>query len=410
MSLNCEGNPFTLGDTHLRHLVHHIDNMPQYDISCAEVPPPLPPQPPLRYTIAPVLEFQRQPQWQNSSMPEEFRHPPPEEPAVAPEPGPKIDIFVEINTLQDLIDLADKYELGPQYNINIAVLKKIAPELREIRDMIGMKDLKQSIVDQIIYFIQDMHSSPQNSTHDYKHTILTGPPGTGKTEIAKIIGRMFVKMGVLGGGEGAPRFRKATRTDLVGGYLGQTAIKTADMVRSCLGGVLFIDEAYSLTVNTDSKQDSYAKECLDTLCEALSDHRNDLMVIIAGYENEIAEMLKSNRGLESRFIWRHNIAKYTAAEMSNILLKKIREQGWTAAADAIRPRWFETRAAEFKHFGRDVEKLWTFIKIRHSRRVYGTNAVKREITEDDLGAGYELFLENQGKRNEPNPSLSMLYV
>jgi SpoVK/Ycf46/Vps4 family AAA+-type ATPase len=333
---------------------------------------------------------------------------PPSEPA---EPAPKVDIDVQIKTLQDLIDLADKYELGPQYNINIDVLKKIAPELREIRDMIGMKDLKTAVVDQIIYFMQDLHSSPLDAVHDYKHVILTGPPGTGKTEVAKILGRMFVKMGVLGPIGGNQRFRKATRTDLVAGYLGQTAIKTMEVVKSCLGGVLFIDEAYSLTVSTDSKPDSYAKECLDTLCEALSDHRNDLMVIIAGYEEEIGELLKSNRGLESRFIWRYNIAKYTADEMCQILLKKVEEQGWTVAPDAVRPRWFENR--EFRHFGRDIEKLWTFIKIRHSRRVYGgVAAAKRQITEEDLDAGYELFLENQGKREKQNLSLSlsMLYV
>ncbi|NBR98478.1 MAG: AAA family ATPase, partial [Betaproteobacteria bacterium] len=107
--------------------------------------------------------------------------------------------------------------------------------------------------------------------------------GTGKTEIAKIIGQIFSKLGILKKGT----FRKVTRSDLIAGYLGQTAIKTNDVINDCLGGVLFIDEAYSL--GNSEKKDSFSKECIDTLCEALSNHKDNFMVIIAGYENELKE-------------------------------------------------------------------------------------------------------------------------
>ena len=99
------------------------------------------------------------------------------------------------------------------------------------------------------------------------------------------------------------KFKKVTRSDLIAGYLGQTALKTQEVIKECLGGVLFIDEAYAL--GNEQKKDSFAKECIDTLCEGLSDHKENLMVIIAGYEKELQScFFDYNQGLESRFSWR----------------------------------------------------------------------------------------------------------
>ena len=124
---------------------------------------------------------------------------------------------------------------------------------------------------------------------------------------------MYSKIGILKKNV----FKKVTRSDLVAGYLGQTALKTNDVIQSCLGGCLFIDEAYSL-VNNDL--DSFSKECIDTLNESLSRYKDNLMVIIAGYEKELNEIFfTSNPGLESRFIWRFKITPYTAKELFEIL-------------------------------------------------------------------------------------------
>ena len=123
---------------------------------------------------------------------------------------------------------------------------------------------------------------------DFMHTVIYGPPGSGKTEVAKIIGRIFSNLGILN----KKIFKKVSRNDLVAGYLGQTAIKTKDMIKASLGGVLFIDEAYSL--GNSEKKDSFAKECVDTLCEALSEHKHNWMVIIAGYEKELNDCFFSS--------------------------------------------------------------------------------------------------------------------
>ena len=295
-----------------------------------------------------------------------------------------------VDTIADLIAIVDKYDLDGEYNIDIRKLSNIRAELVELNGMIGMATLKRSVLDQLVYFIQGLHTSVDGAG-DFKHTVIYGPPGTGKTEVAKIIGKMYSKLGILKNNV----FKKVTRNDLVAGYLGQTAIKTKNVIQDCLGGVLFIDEAYSLSNSNDL--DSFSKECIDTLCEALSDHKDDLMVIIAGYEAELERhFFQSNPGLNSRFIWRFKVDSYTPKEMSEIFLKKTRDSGWALADDGgADSRWFEKHKKTFLHFGRDMEILFFYTKIRYSRRVFGKPPeVSRTITKDDVEKGLALFLEN----------------
>jgi SpoVK/Ycf46/Vps4 family AAA+-type ATPase len=255
--------------------------------------------------------------------------------------------------------------------------------------------MKQSIVDQLLYFIQKLHKGKDSG--DFKHTVIYGPPGTGKTEIAKIIGKMYSKMGILNNSV----FKKVTRSDLIGGYLGQTAIKTKKVIEECLGGVLFIDEAYSLA--NGEREDSYSKECLDTLCEALSDFKNDLMVIIAGYEDELNDtFFRVNRGLTSRFIWRFTMDEYNSTELMHIFKKKVIDQEWDLDDDiSVKDRWFNDRKDNFKSYGRDMELLFTYTKIAHGRRIYGKDKnMRKRISLDDLNTAYDMFLKNKNVKKE----------
>jgi SpoVK/Ycf46/Vps4 family AAA+-type ATPase len=305
----------------------------------------------------------------------------------------KVDINVEITNIDDLLKLIKTYPLDDaiEYNINMKGLHKIHSSLQELNSMIGMKELKENIVDQILYFIQNLHKS---GSGDFMHTVIYGPPGTGKTEIAKIIGQIFSKLGVLTKGS----FRKVTRSDLIAGYLGQTAIKTRDVINDCLGGVLFIDEAYAL--GNSEKRDSFSKECIDTLCEALSNHKEDLMVIIAGYENELKEcFFNYNQGLDSRFTWRFKTEEYKGEALYNIFLKKVNDCKWKIDVDSgdkkITADWFEKHIPYFKFFGRDMETLLAKIKIVHGRRVFCRPIEeKMMITFQDLEKGFEMYLKN----------------
>lgn len=342
----------------------------------------------------------------------------------------KVNIEVEIETIDDILKIIEDYPIqyDIEYNINVQALHNIKEPLEKLNRMIGMKSLKTNILDQILYFVQDLHKNEevvekklfdglgriigttkvkQNKGGDFMHTCIYGPPGTGKTEVAKIMGSIFSKLGVLRKNV----FKKVTRADLIAGYLGQTAMKTRDAVKDCLGGVMFIDEAYAL--GNVEKRDSFAKECIDTLCEALSDHKDELMVIIAGYEKELNKCFFSyNQGLDSRFTWRFKTDDYSADELRQIFIKKVKEMGWKIEEGNVNTEWFEKNKDFFKFYGRDMENLFSKVKIAHSRRVFCLPADKKKnINDKDLERGLNMFLSNEDvkKRKDDKEKYEQLY-
>jgi replication-associated recombination protein RarA len=314
-------------------------------------------------------------------------------------------IFIneKIDTLNDLLNLIKKYPIqhGYKYNINLQSLHNIYPYLVELNDMIGNDDLKNNITEQILYFIQELHSSE----NDYMHTCIYGPPGTGKTEISRILGNIYSKLGILKNNI----FKKASRSELIAGYLGQTSIKTKTLIKSCLGGVLFIDEAYSL--GNKEQRDMFSKECIDTLCECLSEYKNELMVIIAGYEKELDECFFSyNNGLKSRFSWTFKTDDYTSKDLKNIFIKKINDSKWKFNKNDIKDIWFERNKEYFKYYGRDMETLFSKVKIAHSKRVFCLDdKYKKIINMQDLEEGFKKFKSNL-KENNNNEIIFGMYT
>lgn len=327
----------------------------------------------------------------------------------------KVNIIYEINNIGDLLKMIELYpdDKDIDYNIDMTCLHKIKEPLEQLNAMIGMKQIKENVVDQILFYIQNLHihnqSDKKSVSNDFMHTVIYGPPGTGKTEIAKILGTIFSRMGVLTKGT----FKKVTRSDLVAGYLGQTALKTRDVIKESLGGVLFIDEAYSL--GSQEKKDTFSKECIDTLCEALSDHKDNLMVIIAGYEKDLNEcFFNANQGLNSRFTWRFKIDEYNAADLYNIFIKKINDSGWSMSDNLIDVKWFEKNKSSFKSYGRDIETLFAKTKIAHSRRVFCLPIeTKKKLIGADIDKGLDIFLKNDSsnaEKMEMKKMLSYMYM
>jgi len=372
-------------------------------VSRKKTPPPLPPLPssafpPFNNRRSSSIYLPPKTAW-NTSLP-----PPP------PEIKKELKIIDrEVNGIADLLELIKENPISPyiEYNINMESIHNIKEPLFELNNMIGMNGLKDSIVDQIIYFVQNLHISKDAVNPDFMHTCIYGPPGTGKTEIAKIMGKIFSSLGILK----KKYFKKVTRADLIAGYLGQTAIKTRDVIKEALGGVLFIDEAYAL--GNREKRDSFAKECIDTLCEGLSDHKDQLMVIIAGYETDLKNCFFAyNQGLNSRFPWRFKTDDYKANELNKIFQKKINDAGWSLKED-IPDKWFESKMDTFTFYGRDMETLLAKTKIAHGRRVFcKPKFEKMKLTMKDITKGYDMFIDNNEvkERNDKQRHIEHMYL
>lgn len=213
---------------------------------------------------------------------------------------------------------------------------------------------------------------------------------THNTTVAKIVGSIYKNIGILSN-KGV--FKIAGRSDLIGEYLGSTAVKTTKMLDSCLGGVLFIDEVYSLGAGQKDK-DSYSKECVDTLCGFLSEHKNDFCCIIAGYEKEVKDcFLSINPGLERRFPWVHKIDEYTSEDLTDIFMKLVADTKWELNIDRkIMVKFFEDNKPYFKNAGGDIETFISKIKLVHSKRVFTLDKTfKFIITDEDIKEGLKLL-------------------
>jgi hypothetical protein len=300
----------------------------------------------------------------------------------------------EINNLDDLIKIgkqwgttwSDEFD----YNINLKLLNYIVPELEELNLMIGLNEVKSQIIDLIIYWALGL----DNINHDLLHTVIEGEPGTGKTELAEKLAKIYLKLGILKSNV----FKKVKRADLVAGYLGQTAIKTAKIIEECKGGVLFIDEAYSLG-NAEGKdgKDSFSKECIDTLNQALTESKSDFVCIIAGYTDDLSKSFFSyNSGLERRFPIRFSIGTYTDEELGKIFIKKVQEYEWKINLSPEElSSIIKSNRRYFKFNGGDMEILFAKCKISHSKNLLKTELkVKKVLDKSDILDGIQLYLLN----------------
>ena len=212
-----------------------------------------------------------------------------------------------INCDDSVYALIDEEKISLVNNDKDEKLKAINEELNEIVGLDNVKSYIKSLQSHVL--IQQRRKMQGLKSVDIsKHMIFTGNPGTGKTTIARLISRYMLAIGVLSKGQ----LVEVTRADLVGKYVGHTAPLTMEVIKSALGGVLFIDEAYSLY---RGKDDSFGLEAIDTLVKAMEDHRDDLIVILAGYSKEMEEFLEANSGLKSRFPNIINFEDYSADQL-----------------------------------------------------------------------------------------------
>ena len=258
--------------------------------------------------------------------------------------------------------------------------EKLEDLLAELNGYIGLDTVKEEI-DTLVHWIQMQQLRKEHDlpTSDLSlHMVFSGNPGTGKTTIARFLSKIFHSLGILSRGQ----LVEVDRGDLVAGYVGQTAIKTKDCINKAMGGVLFIDEAYALT---NRGENDYGAEAVDTLLKAMEDHRDDLIVIVAGYIEPMEKFLHSNPGLESRFNRFIDFPDYTLDELMGIFDMRMNKAGYTMgdeARAALRQK-IDIERVDVKGFGnaRGVRNLFETIIARQADRLGETEG---EITRDML--------------------------
>jgi hypothetical protein len=327
----------------------------------------------------------------------------------------RINIEMDVETLDDLIHLGKKvgkeFILEPyiEYNIDLAMIQNLLPEMEDLNAMVGQDEFKKQVVALILYY--SMRLNRKND--DLLHTAIYGEPGIGKTEFAQKLAKIYLKLGVLRNNI----FRKVRRSDLIAGFLGQTALKTAEVLKSVRGGVLFIDEAYSIG-NSSGKdtQDSYSKECLDLINQSLTEMREGddkyFILMIAGYKDELKRnFFGMNDGLERRFSIHFTMEPYNAKELVDIFIKKVLENGWGIERGALTEEFIKERYASFKYYGGDMELLFVKCKITHSKNLLaGKSKIKRCISEMDVKDGFTLFMKNSSGVDQMSSYMKSMYI
>lgn len=307
----------------------------------------------------------------------------------------------KIESLVELIKMIEDYNAKPLPSKKhrrflpdkMKLLPNILEDLYELKNMVGMHKLKNQIVDQILFFTQGIDETIM------LHTVLEGPPGTGKTTVSFIIAKIYSKLGIFK----KVKFNIVKRSDLISEYLGGTTIKTMETLNRCKNGVILIDEAYSLG-SQPGQDDMYAKECIDAINQFLTENVDKIICIIAGYKKELNESFFSmNPGLKRRFPWTFTIDSYTPDELTKIYYKQVSAKEWETSCDKNE---VSKSIAKYHYIfdgnGGDINSIIEKAMIINTRKNFGRETIYN-IDLSDFNEALENFVENKIQKIDKPP-------
>ncbi|MCM4083576.1 right-handed parallel beta-helix repeat-containing protein [Paractinoplanes hotanensis] len=254
-------------------------------------------------------------------------------------------------------------------------VEELSAPLRELNSLIGLKGVKHEVTALINLMkmaqVRQQRGLPMPPMS--RHLVFAGPPGTGKTTVARLYGSVLAELGILSKGH----MVEAARADLVGQYIGSTAIKTTELVTKALGGVLFIDEAYTLSAGSGGSGPDFGQEAIDALMKMMEDHRDELVVIVAGYSELMEKFLDSNPGLASRFTRTVEFPNYSVEELVTITSNLCSKHYYELTDDA-------------------VDALTTYFTRIPKNATFGNGRVARKL--------FEAMINNQASRLAASPA------
>jgi len=274
-------------------------------------------------------------------------------------------VFQNLKSIDDIINLReDPNRFNYFSNLKYKKLYNLIPSLENLQKVIGMKRVKNDVFKMICYFIHGL-----NGIGELNHCVITGPPGVGKTTLASILGNIYLGLGFLKNNN----FIVAKRSDLIGKYCGHTAVQTQEVIDKAEGGVLFIDEVYSL--GNPGKRDVFTKECIDTINQNLTEKGDKFLCIIAGYEDDVEKCFFAyNKGLERRFPLRFKIDNYDSNELLLILKKFINEEFWKIEDDKYILKLLKDNKELFQYYGGDMK-----IIFQNAKKIFSLRLMNEKI-------------------------------
>lgn len=286
-----------------------------------------------------------------------------------------------VETIPDMEDIKKGFH-SLKEKMEAVKTRELDHLLEELNSLIGLESVKEEINSLInLIKVRKMREKFDMPMMDMTyHMVFTGSPGTGKTTVARLMAKIYKELGILSKGN----LVETDRSGLVAGYIGQTAIKVKEVVESALGGVLFIDEAYSLT--NGNRTEDFGSEVIDTLVKLMEDHRDDLVVITAGYTKEMKEFLKSNSGLVSRFNKFIEFSDYTDTELLDILDSMAVKAGFhlqPLARIQLGGQLGSMTEKKRREFGnaRGIRNVFEKVVVNQANRIVGVkNPTKEELT------------------------------